>query len=134
LEARAKARYVRIAPRKVRIVLDLIRGKQVAEALTILKFTPKAASNPLKKLLNSAAANAENNFDMNRDALYISECYADQGPIIKRYRPRAQGRATSIHKKTSHITIILKEKEVILCVVKDWFHGDGGDCCLPSSI
>ncbi|HHV18265.1 MAG TPA: 50S ribosomal protein L22 [Thermoanaerobacterales bacterium] len=111
MEARAKARYVRIAPRKVRIVLDLIRGKQVAEALTILKFTPKAASNPLKKLLNSAAANAENNFDMNRDALYISECYADQGPIIKRYRPRAQGRATSIHKKTSHITIILKEKE-----------------------
>jgi large subunit ribosomal protein L22 len=111
LEARAKARYVRIAPRKVRMVLDLIRGKQVAEAFMILRFTPKAASHPLKKLLNSAAANAENNYDMNRDALYISECYADQGPIIKRYRPRAQGRAASIHKKTSHITIVLKEKE-----------------------
>jgi large subunit ribosomal protein L22 len=111
LEARAQARYVRIAPRKVRIVLDLIRGKQLTEALMILKFTPKAASHLLEKLLRSAAANAENNYDMNGDALYISECYADQGPIIKRYRPRAQGRAASIHKKTSHITIILKEKE-----------------------
>ncbi|AEE90403.1 ribosomal protein L22 (BL17) [Tepidanaerobacter acetatoxydans Re1] len=111
MEARAQARYVRIAPRKVRVVLDLIRGKQLEEALNILRFTPKAASRPLEKLLRSAAANAENNFDMNMDALYVAECYADQGPILKRFRPRAQGRAASIHKKTSHITIVLKEKE-----------------------
>ena len=111
LEARAQARYVRIAPRKVRLVLDLIRGKHVDEAIKILRFTPKAASKPLEKLLHSAVANAENNNEMNRDSLYISECYADQGPIMKRYRPRAMGRAGSIHKKTSHITIILKEKE-----------------------
>lgn len=111
MEARAQAKYVRIAPRKVRIVLDLIRGKEVADALNILRFTPKASSIVLEKLLRSAAANAENNNDMNRDALYISECYADQGPTIKRYRPRAMGRASSIQKKTSHITIILQEKE-----------------------
>ncbi len=111
MEARAQAKYARIAPRKVRIVLDLIRGKNVAEALNILKFTPKAASYPLEKLLRSAMANAENNHNMNQDALYVSECYADQGPILKRFRPRAFGRAASIHKKTSHITIILKEKE-----------------------
>ena len=111
LEARARARYVRISPSKVRVVLDLIRGKHVDEALTILRFTPKAASPLLEKLLRSAIANAENNFDMNRDALYISQCYADQGPIMKRYRPRAQGRVYSIHKKTSHITRVLKEKE-----------------------
>jgi large subunit ribosomal protein L22 len=111
LEAKAQARYVRIAPRKVRSVLDLIRGKRVEEALNILRFTPRASSYPLEKLLLSAAANAENNHDMNRDALYVHECYADQGPIIKRYRARAQGRAASIQKKTSHITIILKEKE-----------------------
>nr|WP_059031764.1 50S ribosomal protein L22 [Tepidanaerobacter syntrophicus] len=111
VEARARARYVRIAPRKVRVVLDLIRGKKVDEALSILQFTPKAASETLEKLLKSAAANAENNFDMDKDALYIAECYADQGPILKRFRPRAQGRAASIHKKTSHITIVLKEKE-----------------------
>lgn len=91
MEARARARYVRISPSKVRVVLDLIRGKHVDEALTILRFTPKAASPLLEKLLRSAIANAENNFDMNRDALYISQCYADQGPIMKRYRPRAQG-------------------------------------------
>jgi large subunit ribosomal protein L22 len=111
LEARAQARYVRIAPRKVRVVLDLIRGKNVDEALNILRFTPRASSKVIEKLVMSAAANAENNHDMNRDALYITECYADQGPIIKRYRPRAMGRASSIQKKTSHITIKLKEKE-----------------------
>ena len=111
MEARAQAKYVRIAPRKVRAVLDLIRGKEVDDALNILRFTPKASSTVLEKLLLSAAANAENNKDMNRDALYISECYADQGPTIKRYRPRAMGRAASIQKKTSHITIILQEKE-----------------------
>jgi len=111
VEARAQAKYVRIAPRKVRLVLDLIRGKEVADALNILRFTPRASSVVLEKLLRSAAANAENNHNMNKDTLYISECYADQGPIIKRYRPRAMGRASSIQKKTSHITIILQEKE-----------------------
>jgi large subunit ribosomal protein L22 len=111
LKAKAEARYVRIAPRKVRVVMDLIRGKQLSEALNIVRFTPKAASPVLEKLLLSAAANAENNYEMNRDALYVAECYADQGPTLKRFRPRAQGRATMIRKKTSHITIILEEKE-----------------------
>jgi len=111
LKAKAEARYVRIAPRKVRVVMDLIRGKQLSEALNIVRFTPKAASPVLEKLLLSAAANAENNYEMNRDALYVAECYADQGPTLKRFRPRARGRATMIRKKTSHITIILEEKE-----------------------
>ncbi len=111
MKAKAEARYVRIAPRKVRVVMDLIRGKQLSEALNIVRFTPKAASPVLEKLLLSAAANAENNYEMNRDALYVAECYADQGPTLKRFRPRAQGRATMIRKKTSHITIILEEKE-----------------------
>ncbi|HHY04168.1 MAG TPA: 50S ribosomal protein L22 [Thermoanaerobacterales bacterium] len=111
MKAKAEARYVRIAPRKVRVVMDLIRGKQLSEALNIVRFTPKAASPVLEKLLLSAAANAENNYEMNRDALYVAECYADQGPTLKRFRPRARGRATMIRKKTSHITIILEEKE-----------------------
>jgi large subunit ribosomal protein L22 len=111
MEAQAVARYIRIAPRKVRIVLDLIRGKHVDEALSILKFTPKAASKILEKLVKSAAANAENNHDMNRDNLYIAKAYADQGPTLKRFRARAQGRAARIRKRTSHITIILMEKE-----------------------
>jgi large subunit ribosomal protein L22 len=111
LEARAHVRYVRIAPRKVRIVIDLIRGKELAEALAILKFTPKGASKVLEKALLSAAANAENNYGMDRDALYVAKCYVDEGPTYKRFRPRAQGRATPIRKRSSHITIILKEKE-----------------------
>lgn len=111
MEAKAQARYVRIAPRKVRVVMDLIRGKKLDEALTILRFTPKSASKILEKVVQSAAANAQNNHDMNRDALYIDKCYVDQGPTLKRFRPRAQGRAAMIHKKTSHITVILKEKE-----------------------
>jgi len=111
LEAMARARYVRIAPRKVRVVMDLIRGKRISEALSILKYTPKSASKVLEKVLLSAAANAQNNHDMDKDALYISKCYVDQGPTLKRFMPRAQGRAASIHKKTSHITVILEEKE-----------------------
>lgn len=111
MEARAHVRYVRIAPRKVRIVIDLIRGKELAEALAILKFTPKGASKVLEKALLSAAANAENNYGMDRDALYVAKCYVDEGPTYKRFRPRAQGRATPIRKRSSHITIILKEKE-----------------------
>jgi len=106
---RAIARYIRISSRKVKIVIDLIRGKSVGEARSILEFTPKAASEPVLKLLNSAIANAENNLDYPADTLYVAEVYADQGPTLKRFRPRAQGRASHIRKRTSHITIILDQ-------------------------
>ena len=105
----AVLRYARISPRKVRLVIDQIRGKSIDEAEAILMYSPKGASEPLAKLINSAAANAENNLDIPRDALYIAEIYADQGPTLKRYRPRAQGRASSILKRTSHITVILDQ-------------------------
>ena len=111
MEARAQIKYARISPRKVQIVLDLIRNKPVDVALAIVKNTPKAATEYLEKLLNSAAANAENNFNMDRKNLYVAECFACPGPILKRVRPRAQGRAFRINKKTSHITLVLKEKE-----------------------
>ena len=103
----AIARYVRISSRKVKVVIDLIRGKSVAEAKAILAFTPKAASEPVLKVLNSAVANAENNLDMSADQLYVAEVFANQGPTLKRFRPRAQGRASRIRKRTSHITVIL---------------------------
>ncbi len=112
MEAKACLKYARISPRKVSIVLDLIRNKPVDEAMAILQHTPKAACEDLQKLLKSAMANAENNHDMKTDNLYISECYVSQGPILKRIRPRAQGRAFRIDKKTSHITLVLKEQEV----------------------
>jgi large subunit ribosomal protein L22 len=108
---RAIARYVRISPRKVKIVIDLIRGKSANEALAILKFTPKAASEVVTKLLKSAIANAENNLDLNKDDLYVAEIYADQGPTLKRVMPRARGMAFQIKKRTSHITVILDEKK-----------------------
>lgn len=111
MKATAKATYIRIAPRKVQIVLDLIRNKPVDEAMAILKFTPKAACEPLRKLLKSAMANAENNNDMELSRCYVEECRVDQGPTLKRIRPRAQGRAYRINKKTSHITLVLAEKE-----------------------
>jgi large subunit ribosomal protein L22 len=111
MEARATAKYIRISPRKIKTVIDLIRGKDLGEALNILNFTPKAASQPVKKLIQSAAANAENNYDMNVENLYVAEIQANQGPTLKRYRPRAQGRATQILKRTSHITVVLKERE-----------------------
>ena len=111
MEARAILRNARIAPRKVQIVLDLIRNQPVDRARAILKHTPKAASELLIKLLNSAAANAENNFSMNKDSLYVAECYVTPGPTMKRIRPRAQGRAFRVLKRTSHITLVLKEKE-----------------------
>jgi len=104
---RAIARYVRISASKVKVVIDLIRGKSVNEAVAILKATPKAASPIVEKLLNSAVANAENNKGLLRDDLYVAEVFADQGPTLRRYMPRAQGRATRIRKRTSHITIIL---------------------------
>ena len=111
MEATAKATHVRIAPRKVQIVLDLIRNKPVEEARAILKHTPKAACEPLAKLLNSAIANAETNNNMDVTRLYVAKCYVCQGPTLKRIRPRAQGRAYRINKKTSHITMVLKEAE-----------------------
>jgi len=111
MEARAISRYVRISPRKVKIVVDLIRNKPVGVAMGILNNTPKAASEVLIKLLKSAIANAENNHSMNVDKLYVAEVFANPGPILKRIMPRAQGRAFRINKRTSHITLVLKEKE-----------------------
>ena len=111
MEAKAIVRTARIAPRKVKIVLDLIRGKDYEVALATVKHTPKAASEYLEKLLKSAAANAENNHNMDINNLYVAECYVCPGPIMKRIMPRAQGRAYRILKRTSHITVVLKEKE-----------------------
>ncbi|MDD2502314.1 MAG: 50S ribosomal protein L22 [Clostridia bacterium] len=107
----ATVRYVRISSRKVKIVIDLIRGKNVGEALSILEFTPKAATEPVAKLLKSAIANAENNLGMDSSNLYVAEVYANQGPTLKRLRARAQGRANRIRKRTSHISIVLDEME-----------------------
>ena len=109
LEAKAVLRFARISSRKVKIVADLIRGKQVDEALAIIKFTPKASSEILEKLLKSAIANAENNHGMNRGNLIVSEIYANQGPTLKRIRPAAKGSAVRIRKRTSHVTIKLTE-------------------------
>ena len=103
----AKAKYVRMSSTKIRLVIDLIRGKSVAEAVAILKNTPQAASTVVEKLLNSAVANAENNKGMLRDDLVVAEVFADQGPTLRRFRPCARGRATRIRKRSSHITIIL---------------------------
>ena len=110
-EAKAILKYARISPRKVNIVNDLIRNKPVGVALGILNNTPKAASELLIKLLNSAIANAEHNYQMDIDKLYVAEVYANAGPTLKRVQPRAQGRAFRILKRTSHITIVVKEKE-----------------------
>ena len=110
MEANAKVTFVRIAPRKVKIVLDLIRNKPCDEAMAILKYTPKAACEPLYKLLKSAMANAEmKNMDVSR--LYVAACSVDQGPTLKRIRPRARGSANRINKKTSHITLVGREAE-----------------------
>lgn len=111
MEARAQAKFVRISPRKVGIVADLIRNKPVGNAMAILRQTPKAASPILEKLLVSAMANAENNHNMDVSKLYVAQVYANGGPILKRIMPRAQGRAFRIFKRTSHITVVLKEAE-----------------------
>lgn len=108
--ARATLNHARISSRKVKIVADLIRGKNADEALAIVKYTPKASSEILEKLLKSAIANAENNHHMAREKLYISEIYANQGPTLKRIRPAAKGSAVRIRKRTSHITIVLRER------------------------
>lgn len=108
--AKAIARYIRMSPLKVNIVLDLIRGKNVDDAMAILQYTPKDAAVVVGKVLKSAVANAENNLEMDRDALYVTECHVGPGPIIKRFQPHAQGRAFSIYKRTSHITVVVAEK------------------------
>ena len=111
MEERAEHRFARISPRKVQIVCDLIRGKDVKTAEALIQQTPKAASELLIKVLKSAVANAENNFNMDTDKLFVKETYANPGPILKRGRPRAQGRMFRINKRTSHITVIVAEKE-----------------------
>lgn len=111
MEVKASVRHIRISPRKVRIVIDLVRGKSVDEALTLLKFIPKRASEPIAKVIKSAAANAEHNFNLNKEALVVSQAFVDQGPTMKRFHPRQRGQAFPILKRTSHITILVKEKE-----------------------
>ena len=110
-EAKASLKYARISSRKVKIVIDLIRGKDVDEALAIVKFTPKASSEIIEKLLKSAIANAENNHGMAHNKLYVAEIYANQGPTLKRIRPAAKGSAVRIRKRTSHITVVLRERD-----------------------
>ena len=111
MEAKAIARYVRLTPRKARLVADLVRGKSALQALDILTFTNKKAAVVLKKTLASAIANATNNFNMNEENLYVSKITVDEGPILKRVMPRAMGRADIIHKKTSHVTVVVSEKK-----------------------
>lgn len=110
MEAKAVAKYVRMSPIKLKPVADLVRGKSLNEALTILKFTPGKGSVLVEKVVKSAAANAENNHDMNVDNLYVAEIYANQGPTMKRWRAGAQGRAKMILKRSSHIGVTLRER------------------------
>ncbi|MDR7857632.1 50S ribosomal protein L22 [Tissierella sp.] len=111
MEARAIAKYIRISPLKVNFICREITGKQVDEALAILKFTPKRGAKVLEKVLNSAVANAENNFNMDRDSLYVSEAFANDGPHMKRWRPKAKGMAYPIIKRSSHIGVVVKERD-----------------------
>ncbi|MBA1434194.1 50S ribosomal protein L22 [Bombilactobacillus bombi] len=109
--ASATARTVRIAPRKARLALELIKGKSAAEAMAILQFTPRAASPIIAKVLKSAIANAEHNYDLDSQSLVVSEAYVNEGPTLKRFRPRAKGSASPINKRTSHITVVVSEEE-----------------------
>ncbi|TCP24167.1 LSU ribosomal protein L22P [Scopulibacillus darangshiensis] len=111
MQAKAIAKQIRIAPRKARLVVDLIRGKEVGEAIAILRNTPKAASPVVEKVLNSAIANAEHNYEMEPNSLVVAQAFVDEGATLKRFRPRAMGRAGRINKRTSHITIIVSEKK-----------------------
>lgn len=112
MEARAVARYVRVSPFKARQVADLVRGKDIQEAIGILKYTNKKSAPLIGKVLTSAVANAEHNYDMDSDELYVSEIFVDEGPTLKRMRPRAYGRADVRRHRTSHITVVLREREV----------------------
>ena len=111
MEARAIARYVRIAPRKVRLVVDQIRGKNIAEARTILAFSERSAAETVAKVLNSAVANAENNYGMRAENLIVKATFVDEGPTLKRIRPRAKGSASRINKRTSHITVVVAPRK-----------------------
>jgi len=113
MNARAQARFIRESSNKVRRVLDLVRGLPVDEARIVLQFTNRKAAGTIVKVLDSAVANAEHNFALDADELYVAEAYADEGPTLKRWRPRARGRATKIRKRTSHITIIVAETEEV---------------------
>ena len=111
MEARAVARYVRVAPRKARLVVDLIRGKSIDDARAILRFSPRAAAEVVEKVLNSAVANAERNLHVKADELLVGSTFVDEGPTLKRIQPRAMGRAFRINKRTSHITVVVKQRE-----------------------
>ena len=111
MEVRATAKTLRIPPRKARLVLDLIRGKDVEEATAICKFTPNVAAEAVGKVLKSAGANAVNNNDMDETKLYVKACYANEGVTLKRFMPRAKGSASAIHKRTSHITVVVDERD-----------------------
>ncbi|MFI0484120.1 50S ribosomal protein L22 [Actinomadura sp. 9N215] len=113
MEARAQARFIRVTPRKARRVVDLIRGLPAAEAQAVLRFAPQAASEPVGKVLASAIANAEHNFKLDTDTLVVSRAYVDEGPTLKRFRPRAQGRAYRINKRTSHITVVVESRDEV---------------------
>ena len=110
MEAKAIAKYVRISPRKVKPVTDLVRGKNINEVLAILKFTPNKGAKVLEKVVKSAIANAENNFDMSVEKLYVSEVYANQGPTMKRWRAGSMGRASTILKRSAHVGVVVKER------------------------
>jgi large subunit ribosomal protein L22 len=108
--ARAQARFVRVSPRKVRRVVDLVRGMKASEALDVLRFAPQAASEDVYKVVQSAIANAEHNERLAPDTLWVGEAYVDEGPTLKRFRPRAQGRAYRVRKRTSHITVVVESR------------------------
>lgn len=112
MQAKAIAKYVRISPLKVNFICKEIRGKQVDEALAILKFTPKKGARILEKVLNSAIANAEHNFGLNREDLFVSQAYANNAPVMKRWRPKAKGMAYSILKRSSHVGVVVEEREL----------------------
>ncbi|MDD3853498.1 MAG: 50S ribosomal protein L22 [Syntrophomonadaceae bacterium] len=112
MESRAIARYIRVSPNKARQVADLVRGKDIDEAIGILRYTNKKSAPLISKVLKSAIANAEHNYDMDSDELYVSEIMIDEGPTLKRMKPRAYGRADVRRHRTSHITVVLREREV----------------------
>lgn len=111
MEVKATSKTLRIPPRKARLVLDLIRGKNAEEAAAILKFTPNVAAESIAKVLKSAVSNAVNNNDMDEEKLYVKACYANEGMTLKRFMPRAKGSASAIHKRTSHITVVVDERD-----------------------
>ncbi|WP_366923258.1 50S ribosomal protein L22 [Metallumcola ferriviriculae] len=113
MEAKAVARYIRVSPRKVRQVANMIKGKDILEAQAVLKYTPKRGAGYIAKVLQSAVANAEHNYEMDPDNMYVANAYVDQGPTLKRFMPRAMGRADKIRKRTSHITVVVREKEEV---------------------